>query len=130
MKDNNTVTKLAVIASIAKEDRAVTFNTLTHYLNAEYLIRCGKDLKRGKAAGVDGRTLESYTEKEIRQALTQTAQLIQAGKYQPQPVRRVYIEKENGKKRPLGIPTVIDKVVQLAVTNILEMLYEPLFLPV
>lgn len=129
MKDN-TVTKLAVIASIAKGDRAVKFNTLTHYLDVEYLMICYKELKQGKAAGVDGRALESYSEKEMHQTLTQTAQLIQAGKYQPQPIRRVNIDKENGKKRPLGIPTVLDKVVQQAVTKILAMLYEPNFLPV
>lgn len=100
-----------------------------HLLNERYLKECYHLLKRGKAAGIDGRTVESYTEEEMYQAIEKTERAIKGKWYQPQPVRRVYIDKENGKKRSLGIPTVIDKVVQLGMTRILEAIYEPTFQP-
>lgn len=101
-----------------------------HLLNDGYLKECYHLLKRGKAAGIDGRTLESYTEEEMNQAIEETVLAIRQKWYQPQPVRRVSIDKGNGKKRSLGIPTVIDKVVQLGMTRIMEAIYEPTFLPV
>lgn len=127
--DTNTVTKLTWIAKKAY-DKTVRFTSLVHHLNEEFLKDCYKQLKKGKAAGVDGRTVESYTDEEIVGAIEQIVEAMKKRKYQPQPVRRVYIDKSNGEKRPLGIPTVIDKVVQLAVTRILEAVYEPVFLPV
>lgn len=126
----NTEDKLILIAKKAREQPKLKFISLIHLLNAEYLKGCYLLLKRGKAAGIDGRTLESYTQEEMYQAIEETVRLMKAKRYQPQAVRRVYIEKENGKKRSLGIPTVIDKVVQLGMTRILEAIYEPTFLPI
>jgi group II intron reverse transcriptase/maturase len=122
-----TVTKLNTIAKKAKEDRRLKFNSLLHLLNKEYLLDCYRLLKKHKASGIDGRTVESYTETEIDKALESTAKQILRGKYNPPPVRRVYIAKENGKMRGLGIPTVIDKVVQLAVTRILMAIFDSSF---
>jgi group II intron reverse transcriptase/maturase len=87
-------------------------------------------LKRGKAPGIDGRTMESYTEEEIKTRLMETVALLKGKRYHPKPLRRVYIESGSRKERPLGIPAVIDKVVQLGITRILEPIYEPLFMPV
>lgn len=101
-----------------------------HLMNEEYLRECYHMLKRGKAAGIDKRTLESYTEEEMYQAIEETVRLMKAKRYKPQPVRSVYIAKENGKKRLLGIPIVIDKVVQRGMARILEAIYEQTFLPV
>lgn len=128
--DENTEGKLILIARKAKEQPKEKFTSLVHLLNAEYLKGCYNMLKRGKAAGVDGRKLESYTEEEMIQKLEETARLIQAKRYKPQPVKRVYINKEEGKSRPLGIPTMLDKVVQLGVSRILETIWEREFLEV
>lgn len=125
----NTREKLILIANKAK-DKRLKFTSLAHLLNAGYLLECYRSLKRGKAAGIDRRTMESYTEEEIKNRLDQTAALLKSKRYHPQALKRVYIESGSRKRRPLSIPTVIDKVVQLAVTRILEVIYEPIFLPV
>jgi len=127
--DKTTKAKLSLITKKTAADRILKFTSLIHLLNDEkYLYECFQELERGKAAGVDQRTKESYTETEIRQAIADVVQQLKARKYRPQPVRRVFIPKSNGKLRPLGIPTVMDKVIQFAVAKILEPIFEPLFL--
>lgn len=124
----NTKEKLVLIAKKAKEDSSLRFTSLAHLLNAPYLMECYTLLKKGKAAGVDGRTVESYSSWEINKSIDETIALLKHKKYYPQPVRRMYIR--NGEKsRPLGIPTVIDKVIQLGMVRILEKIYEPILLP-
>ncbi len=125
-----TTDKLILIAGKAAADRKLKFISLIHLLNEAYLYECSKELKPGKAAGIDGRTLESYTDEEMRQAIAQTVQALRSRDYKPQPVRRVFIAKENGTMRPLGIPTVMDKVVQLGITKILHAIYEQTFLDI
>lgn len=128
--ETNTATKLILIARIAQERKTEKFTSLMHLLNAEYFLECFKELKKRKAAGVDGRTSESYTEEEMKAILEQTVIQIKEKRYHPKPVRSVDIAKDNGKTRMLGIPTVIDKVIQLAMAKILEAIYEPSFLDV
>lgn len=78
------------------------------------------------AAGVDGMTVDQIDEYfRVHKAEVKTA--IMEMRYQPQPVRRVYIPKPNGKQRPLGIPTVVDRVIQQAVAQVLSGIYEPYF---
>lgn len=125
----NTVTKLVLIAKKAREERKAKFSRLMHLLNEDYLYGCFRMLKKGKAAGVDGRTLENYTESDIREAISKMIEDLKARRYKPQPVRRVYIKKDHGKLRPLGIPTVVDKILQLGMTKILMSIYEQDFLP-
>ena len=84
-------------------------------------------VKRNKgAAGVDGMTvdeLDAYFALHRNEIKAQ----IRAGKYKPSPVRRVYIPKANGKKRPLGIPTVVDRVVQQMIAQVLTFGYDKYF---
>src|SRR3989338_3661169 len=128
--EHNTETKLIQITKKAREEPKYRFTYLKYLLNAEYLGRCFHLLKTGKAAGVDGRTLESYSEEEMGKVIQETITMMKTNHYRPQPVRRVMIPKDTGAKRQLGIPTVIDKVVQLGCAQILEAIFEPIFLPV
>lgn len=128
--ENNTATKLIQITKKAKEEPKFRFTFLKYLLDEAYLKECFHLLKTGKAAGVDGRTLESYSEAEMGEAIRKTIENMKADHYRPQPVRQVKIPKENGKQRSLGIPTVVDKVVQLGCARILEAIFEPTFLPV
>ena len=123
-KDTSTVTKLALIAKYVAEDKTAKFSTLAYLLNQEYLISCYQQLKRGKAAGIDRRTVESYTREEIAAVIEEIIQEMKKRTYQPQPVRTVEIAKDNGRTRTLGIPTVIDRVVQLGMARILESIFD------
>ncbi len=125
-----TADKLVLITGKAGADRKLKFISLIHLLTQEYLYECYKELKRGKAAGIDGRTLESYPDEEMREAIEEMVRQRKAKVYTPQPVRQVRIKKDNGKMRPLGIPTVMDKVMQLGITKILQAIYEPTFLDI
>ena len=126
----NTIEKLTLIAGKARLEPELKFTSLMHLLNVPYLLDCYRLLKKKKAAGIDGRTLESYTDKEMKSKLEEMILQIKEKRYYPQPVRRVYIESGERKRRPLGIPTVIDKVIQLGITRILEAIYESTFLSV
>lgn len=80
------------------------------------------------SGGVDGESLASF-EANLEQNLTETLRLLKEKHYQPQPVRRVYIPKPDGRRRPLGIPTIRDRVVQQAIKDLLEPIFEEIFLP-
>jgi group II intron reverse transcriptase/maturase len=78
----------------------------------------------GGAAGVDRETLADVEKYGVERFLRELSDLLKAGKYRPQPVRRRYIPKPDGKQRPLGIPTVRDRVVQAAAKLVLEPIFE------
>ena len=96
-------------------------------LSKDNLWKAVKQVKLNKGApGVDKmsvRELDEYFEKHMDEII----QMVKTRKYKPQPVKRVYIPKPNGKKRPLGIPTVIDRVIQQAVSQVLMKIFDPTF---
>lgn len=116
-------TKLTLIAKKAKEDRKCKFNNLMHLINGESLRECFYMLKRGKSPGVDCMTMEEY-ERKLTENLGSLVEKMKRMSYKPRPVRRVYIAKTGGRQRALGIPTVEDKLVQMAFTRILESIFE------
>jgi RNA-directed DNA polymerase len=79
------------------------------------------------SAGVDGVTHEEY-QKDAERNIRRLHQRLKDGKYQAQPLRRVYIPKENGKQRPISIPALEDKIVQKAMVEVLNAIYEQDFL--
>ncbi|APZ91289.1 group II intron reverse transcriptase/maturase [Fuerstiella marisgermanici] len=99
------------------------FNNLFSLLNYELLWYAFRKLKRGKAPGVDGVTVDQY-ESNLRDNLHDLLTRLHRGAYRPQPSLRRDIPKGNGKTRPLGIASVEDKIVQRAVVMILERIYE------
>jgi Retron-type reverse transcriptase len=120
-------TKLARIAEITKVKPKEVFTSLYHYLNEAMLIQCHNELSADKAAGVDEVTKEEYA-KDLKGNIKSLVERLKKHSYKPQPVRRVYIPKDNGKERPLGIPAYEDKIVQLGLKKILERIYETDFL--
>lgn len=76
------------------------------------------------AAGVDGETIRDLEQRGIEEFLAEVQADLRAGRYRPSPVKRRYIPKADGKQRPLGIPTVRDRVVQMAAKLVLEPIFE------
>ena len=106
-----TKSKLRLIAEKAKCHQTLKFTSLMHLINEELLSECYKKLRKAAACGIDGVTAEAYG-KELAYNLENLVKRLKSKDYKPSPVRRVYIPKPGRKEmRPLGIPTVEDKLV-------------------
>ena len=101
--------------------------TLINRVNEETLKEAHRKQKTGKAVGIDGETKESY-EANLEENVKDLVTRMKRFKYIPQPVRRTYIPKANGKMRPLGIPAYEDRLVQSVMGGILNDIYEERFL--
>lgn len=120
-------TKLARIAEIAKEKPKEQFTSLYHLLNEVLLTQCHRELDGNKATGVDQVTRAAY-EENLELNIKDLVERLKRKSYRPQPVRRTYIPKDEKSKRPLGIPSYEDKIVQLGLNKILQVIYEQDFL--
>ena len=120
-------TKLERIMEISATTPKPEFTSLYHLINIEMLKQCHKELDGSKAVGIDKVTKAKY-EEHLEDNLTNLVSKLKNKAYKPLPSLRVFIPKANGKKRPLGIASYEDKIVQLAVKKILEAIYEPRFL--
>jgi group II intron reverse transcriptase/maturase len=96
----------------------------------DILERAWKMVKANRGvAGVDGQTIQSIEEEGVEAFLTQIQQMLQGGRFRPQPVQRTYVPKPDGRERALGIPVVRDRVVQTAVKIVIEPIFEADFQP-
>lgn len=120
-------TELERISERAKQDHTLQFTSIAHLLTVEMLGEAYQRLRKDASPGVDGVTAKEY-EQDLAGNLQDLHRHLREGRYRAQPVRRVYIEQD-GKRRPLGIPALEDKIVQRAVVSILEAIYEQDFLP-
>ncbi|MNN03405.1 Group II intron-encoded protein LtrA [compost metagenome] len=120
-------TKLARIAEMAKSKPKESFTSLYHLLNEELLMQCHHELDGTKATGVDEVTQAEY-EKNAQENIRNLVERLKRKQYHPQPVRRMYIPKDANSKRPLGIPSYEDKIVQMGLNKILQAIYEQDFL--
>jgi group II intron reverse transcriptase/maturase len=120
-------TKIDRISELAREDSKRQFHSIAHMITPEALNAAFRGLRKKASAGVDGVTYETY-ERDAARNIQALHERLKNGKYQAQPLRRVYILKEDGKQRPLSIPALEDKIVQKAVLEILNAIYEQDFL--
>lgn len=116
-------TQIAKIATKARSNVNEIFTSLSHYLTEEYLISSFRKLRKSAATGIDGETCEDY-ELNLLASIQSLHERLKSGQYKAPNIRRTWIDKGGGKKRPLGISTTEDKIVQRAVTDILNHIYE------
>src|SRR5881628_3529339 len=116
------------VRQAARRDKKVRFTALLHHVyNVETLRAAYFSLKREAAPGVDGETWRHYGE-ALEENLRELSERLKQGAYRAKPVRRAYILKTDGRQRPLGVPTLEDKIVQRAVVDVLNAIYEVDFL--
>src|SRR5271168_284956 len=116
------------VRQAAGKDKKLRFTALLHHIyNLDTLRMAYFRLKKESAPGVDGETWRHYGE-ELEKNLQDLSERLKRGAYRAKPVRRVYIPKADGRQRPLGVPTLEDKIVQRAAVEVLNAIYETDFL--
>jgi len=118
---------LAGVRKVARGNKEQKFTALLHHMTVDLLRESYYSLKRKAAPGADGITWKEY-EPGLEDQLIDLHRRVQRGAFRATPSRRVYIEKEDGRKRPLGVAALEDKIVQQAVVTILNQIYEEDFL--
>lgn len=114
----------------AKKDKQRRFHALyDRIFRLDILWRAWKEVRENKgSAGIDGITFEMIEEYGVEEYLLDIQEDLKNKKYRPKPVKRVYIPKPDGKQRPLGIPTIRDRIVQQACKIVIEPIFEANFL--
>lgn len=120
-------TSLQGIAEKAKSQKGYRFRNLYGMLNEQLLWECWRDIRKDAAYGVDGVSAQDY-QQHLGENIRNLVERLKRRRYRAKLIRRHYIPKGEGQWRPLGIPAVEDKLLQLAVLRILEAIYEQDFL--
>jgi len=121
-------TRLARIAELARKHPERAFMSLHHAIDVAWLREAYRRTRKDAAVGVDGQTATAYAQ-DLEKNLEALLSRFRTGLYRAPPVRRVNIPKGDGRTRPIGVPTFEDKVLQRAVTMLLEAIYEQDFHP-
>jgi group II intron reverse transcriptase/maturase len=108
------------------KDPKFTFLALAHLINEDALTRAYHRLRVGAAVGIDGITKEQYGQ-ELGRNIRSLHERLRTKRWRHKPIHRIHIPKENGKSRPIGISSTEDKIVQEALRELLEAIYEPIF---
>jgi RNA-directed DNA polymerase len=121
---NDAPSALERVRQAARRDGKTQFTALLHHVyRVERLRAAYFSLKKEAAPGVDGETWRHYGT-TLEENLQDLSDRLKRGAYRAKPVRRVYISKEDGRQRPLGVPTLEDKIVQRATVEVLNAIYE------
>jgi RNA-directed DNA polymerase len=120
--------KLLKVAERAKREPEAQFNALAYLLDVPALERAYRRIRKDAAVGVDGVTHEQYGQR-LEENLRDLHERMKSMRYRHQPIRRVDIPKEDGTTRPIGVAALEDKIVQGAIREVLEAIYEQDFLP-
>jgi len=118
---------LGRIRQAARSGKGEKFTSLFHHISPEMLMTAYYALSRKAAAGVDGMKWAEYGQ-NLEARLLDLHERVQQGRYVPQPARRTYIPKADGRQRPLAVAALEDKIVQGALVMILNVVYEEHFL--
>jgi len=115
------------VRQVARKDRDVRFTALLHHVTVERLESAYRAIRPGAAPGVDGVTWRDYG-RGLEENLQALQARVQRGAYRASPSRRVFIPKPDGRLRPLGVAALEDKIVQRALVEVLNAVYEEDFL--
>jgi RNA-directed DNA polymerase len=118
---------LSRVREAAKRDSKLQFSNLLHHVNVSLLRQSYLALNRQSATGIDNMTWQEYG-KELEERLPELHDRIQGERYQAKPSKRIWIPKSDGQQRPIGIAALEDKIVQQALTTVLNQIYEVDFL--
>ena len=123
----STPANLERVGQKATQEKGVRFTNLLCHIKVPLLKLAYESLRKDAAPGIDGMSWQQYGE-GLEARLRDLQDRVHRGNYHPQPVRRVYIPKGDGRSRPLGIPAIEDKVLEQAVRMVLEPIYERAFM--
>ena len=126
-RESNASLGLARVRQVARQNKRAKFTALLHHVTVDRLRESYQALKHAAAPGVDGVTWQQYQE-GLEDRLVDLHRRVHGGTYRAQPSKRTYIPKADGRMRPLGIAALEDKIVQHAVVQVLNAIYEEDFL--
>lgn len=123
----STSSGLSRVREAAKRDSKLQFSNLLHHINVDLLRQSYWELNCQAATGIDDVTWQEYG-KTLEGRLPELHDLVQSGQYQAKPSKRIWILKSDGQQRPIGIASLEDKIVQQALSRVLQQIYEEDFL--